>query len=182
MNESDPLYRQRAVLLPPPLDAPPANVFRVRTTNGDTFHAYEFPHPAVAATVVVQDVARSAFLAVQRAIEPYRGRYAFPGGFLDVGRERIEETASRELFEEVGLRVAPEDFTLIDVRSDPRRDPRDHVLDIAFYAEVDGAHAKALDEVAAIRWFTAEELDAGVPFAFDHDVLWQHTRERILGR
>jgi 8-oxo-dGTP diphosphatase len=170
-------FGEHADILPPEPGAPIGNAFRVRAADGEVYYAYRYPHPAVAATVVVFDRSRSAYLLIRRSFEPYKDYFAFPGGFLDVGRERIEQTAARELLEEAGVAVDPSELQLVDVRSDPHRDPRDHVFDIAFYISVDRATARALDEASAYRWATADELDA-LPFAFDHAELWSHVRAR----
>jgi len=171
----------KADLQPPAKGAPKANVFMVKTTDGEVFFAYKFAHPAVAATVAVHDRRRNAYLLVKREKPPFKGRYAFPGGFLDVGRERIEETAARELLEETGVRVAPRDLVLIDVRSDPKRDPRDHVFDIGYYIEVDGAEASAKDETLAIRWASAREINR-LRLAFDHNQFWSNIRAHLRSR
>lgn len=171
-------FGDRAEILPPEPDAPGGNAFRVRAADGEIYYAYRYPHPAVAATVVVFDRSRDAYLLIQRSFEPFKDYFAFPGGFLDVGRERIEQTAARELLEEAGVAVDASDLHLVDVRSDPHRDPRDHVFDIAFYIAVDRAEASALDEASAYRWATAAELDT-LPLAFDHAELWAHVKARF---
>jgi 8-oxo-dGTP diphosphatase len=169
-----------AEFLPPEPGAPKANLFRVRGPGDKIYYAYEFPHPAVAASVVLHDTARKAVLLIRRAIEPFHGHYAFPGGFLAVGEESIEETAARELLEETGVSIPSAALRLIDVRSHPDRDPRDHVFDIAFYAETEGVEARAGDETSAYRWVSTAEV-GGLRLAFDHELLWQHVRERIFG-
>jgi len=173
-----PFDPRQAAFLPAEAGAPAANVFRVQAPDTTTYYAYRFPHPAVAATVVLKDRRRGAYLLIERRTDPFAGCFAFPGGFLDVGRERIEQTAARELFEEARARVAPEDLTLVDVRSDPARDPRDHVFDIGYYAEVEGVEAAAGDEASGIRWATAAEIET-LPLAFDHAQLWRSVKERV---
>ena len=166
-------------LLPAAPDAPPANLFMVEAKTGQQYYAYEFPHPSVAATVVLLDLSRNAFLLVKRDIEPFKGCFAFPGGFLDVGQEEIEDTAVRELHEEAGVILDRAALQLIDVRSHPQRDPRDHVFDIAFFADVAHTEAIAGDEVSVYKWATTEEIDE-LPLAFDHDLLWSRVKERFL--
>ena len=173
-----PFAPDSARIVPAGNDAPAANAFCVQAPDGTVYHAYRFPHPAVAATVVLKDRRRDAYLLIQRRNEPFAGYYAFPGGFLDVGRERIEETAARELEEEAGAHVDPKDLLLIDVRSDPGRDPRDHVFDIGYYAEVDAAEAAPRDEASSIRWATAAEIET-LPLAFDHTDLWRAVKARL---
>lgn len=173
-------FGHRGEILAPLPNAAGGNAFRVRTQNGKTYYAYEFPHPSVAATVVLYDVSKQAYLLVKRSNDPYAGHYAFPGGFLEVGEEEIEDAAVRELFEEAGVTLEREKLELIDVRSHPSRDPRDHVFDIAYYAEEEDVEALVGDEVSAFLWASADEID-DLPLAFDHDVLWIRVKNRFLG-
>lgn len=166
-------------ILPPAAGAPDANLFMVEAANGKQYYAYEFPHPSVAATVVLFDKSRGALLLIQRDINPFKGSFAFPGGFIEVGKEEIEDAAVRELFEETGILLDRAKLQLIDVRSHPKRDPRDHIFDIAFFASVDHAEAKAGDEVAAYKWAHRDEIDR-LPLAFDHDLLWERVKARFV--
>ena len=166
-------------ILPPLPNAAGGNAFRVQTKNGKTYFAYEFPHPSVAATVVLYDLSKEAFLLIKRSGNPFDGFFAFPGGFLEVGEEEIEDAAVRELYEEAGVVLDREKLQLIDVRSHPSRDPRDHVFDIAYYAEMDAVEAIVGDEISAFKWAGVDEID-NLPLAFDHDVLWERVKARYL--
>lgn len=178
-REIDQTFTGYARILAPEPGAPPANLFRVEAPDGKICYAYEYPHPAVAATVVLHDIVRNAFLLILRAHEPYRDHYAFPGGFLEVGKENIEEAAVRELEEETGVKLSTDALTLVDVRSHPQRDPRDHVFDIAYYTQAENVEAAALDEAAGYRWVTAGEI-SDIQLAFDHDVLWERVSSQFL--
>src|SRR5690606_25444502 len=83
--------------------------------------------PALTADCVVFD-GEGRLLLIRRRNEPYAGRYALPGGFVEAG-ERVEAAALRELKEETG--VAGEIERLIGVYSDPERDPRGHTVSVA---------------------------------------------------
>ncbi len=117
--------------------------------------------PALTTDCVVFD-ARGYVLLIRRKHEPFRGAYALPGGFVDVG-ETVEDACRRELKEETGLDVGA--LRLIGVYSDPNRDPRGHTCSIAYLARVDRAEVQAGDDAAAAEWvadWRAETL------AFDH--------------
>ncbi len=161
--------------------APPANLFRIKEGDGRLFHAYEYPHPSVSATIAIYSRTRSAFLLTVRDNDPFAGALAFPGGFLEVGIENIEETAVREIKEETGIELSPENLKLVDVRSQPDRDPRDHVVDVGFLAEIDDAEATARDEVREIRWATEVEIERS-PLAFDHHLFWANIQRFRRGR
>ena len=98
---------------------------------------------------------------IRRANEPFEGRWALPGGFVEVG-ETLEEAAYREAAEETGLAV--EVARLVGVYSDPERDPRGHNVSVAFLARVLSG-----DLVAATDASEVAVLDpSSVELAFDH--------------
>jgi len=71
-------------------------------------------------------------LLVRRGKEPFRGYYALPGGFVEYG-ETVERAVVREVYEETGIKTRVKE--LLGVYSDPNRDPRGHVISIAFILE-----------------------------------------------
>lgn len=106
---------------------------------------------------------------IRRASEPFEGRWALPGGFVEVG-ETVEAAAAREAGEETGLSV--EILRLVGVYSDPDRDPRGHNVSCAFLARPAPGGTEEL--AAATDAAEAAYLDPStVELAFDH--------ERIVG-
>ena len=98
---------------------------------------------------------------IRRGNDPFEGRWALPGGFVEVG-ETLEEAAYREAAEETGLAV--EVARLAGVYSDPERDPRGHNVSVAFLARVLSG-----DLVAATDASEVAVLDpSSVELAFDH--------------
>ena len=126
---------------------------------------YKYPHPSVTTDCVIFgfDGTRMKVLLVQRGIEPYKGRWAFPGGFLQMD-ESAEEGALRELREETGLSGAF--IRQFHTFSAPDRDPRERVITIAFYALVRIEEVTGGDDAADARWFALDEVPQ---LAFDHD-------------
>ena len=99
---------------------------------------------------------------VRRGSEPYEGRWALPGGFVEVG-ETVRQAAAREAAEETGLAV--EISRLVGVYSEPDRDPRGHNVSVAFLARVLSGQMQAASDAADV-----DVLDpASVELAFDHD-------------
>jgi 8-oxo-dGTP diphosphatase len=117
--------------------------------------------PLLAADCVVFD-AKGRVLLVRRKYPPYKGRYALPGGFVEVG-ETVEDACRRELAEETGL-VAGR-LRLVGVYSDPKRDPRRHTCSAVFLAEAARGRPVAGDDAAAAEW-VADWRKADL--AFDH--------------
>ena len=101
-------------------------------------------------------------LLIKRGNEPFKGQYALPGGFVEVG-ERVEEAVEREAKEETGLDTEVQD--LLGVYSAPDRDPRGHTVSVVFSLEVIGGRMKAGDDASDIGLF---DLDALPELAFDH--------------
>ena len=130
--------------------------------------------PALTTDCVVFDE-RGYVLLIRRGNEPFKGSYALPGGFVDVG-ERVEDSCRRELSEETGLHVG--ELRLIGVYSDPSRDPRGHTCSVAYLARVGRAEVTAGDDAAAAMWvadWRAQKL------AFDHAQILADA-ERLRGR
>ena len=136
---------------------PCAGVHDVRNVNG-------YLAPALTADAVL--LKGHEVLLVRRGREPFRGAWAWPGGFVEVG-ERTEDACRRELAEETGLRGDVVD--LLNVYSDPKRDPRGHTVTVAYVLRVGGVLGiVAGDDAEEARWF---DLDKVPPLAFDHDAI-----------
>ena len=126
---------------------------------------YKYPHPSVTADCVIFgfDGVAIKVLLIQRGIEPFKGKWAFPGGFMKMD-ETAEECAKRELEEETGLNNASvEQFYTF---SDVNRDPRERVITVAHYALVKLSEVKGGDDAASAKWFDLETIPS---LAFDHD-------------
>lgn len=128
-------------------------------------YEYRYPRPAVTADVLVFSADRKEILLIRRKNDPYKGCWAFPGGFLNMD-ETLEQCALRELQEETSLVLA--DIHPVGTYSTVDRDPRGRVITTAYYTLVDkntvAPHAD--DDAAEIGWFS---LDSLPPLAFDHD-------------
>ena len=128
-------------------------------------YCYEHPRPAVTVDIVLFYPVgnRVEVLLIKRAGEPFKGLWAFPGGFVDED-ESLETAADRELLEETGLSNIHLDQ--IGAFGDQGRDPRGHTVSVVFAAVLDHrARARAADDSADVAWHSARRPPK---LAFDH--------------
>jgi len=141
---------------------------------------YDHPRPALTVDCVVfgLDDEDLKVLLIQRDLDPFKGRWALPGGFVQED-EGLEEAARRELQEETGLdRVFLEQlYTFGDVG----RDPRGRVVSVAYYALVKlGDHrVRAATDAREASWFAVWDTPS---LAFDHDRILQTALGRLKGK
>lgn len=107
---------------------------------------------------------RGRILLVRRGRPPFQGKWAFPGGFCEVG-ETTEEACAREVREEAGVEVRVGGVR--GVYSDPKRDPRGHTVSVLYDAVAVEGTARGGDDAADARWFSRRELPK-LDLAFDH--------------
>lgn len=143
-------------------------------------YTYKYPRPAVTTDCVVfgLDEEDLKILLIQRGQEPYKGKWALPGGFAVVG-ESLEESARRELFEETSLRnVFLEQLYTF---GNPQRDPREHVITVAYYALVNLSdhEVQASTDASNAAWFCIDDVPT---LAFDHDEILKVAHERLRGK
>ena len=128
-------------------------------------YTYDYPHPAVTVDIVLFSIRREipSVLLIRRAREPFKGKWALPGGFVDID-EDLEQAARRELEEETGLRdIALEQFHTFGAVD---RDPRERVISVAFLAVLpEEAEPRAGSDAADAGWFPLANLP---DMAFDH--------------
>ena len=115
--------------------------------------------------VVLRRAAESyELLFIKRKNEPFKGKWALPGGFVEE-HEDLRDAAARELQEETGLRVTA--LEQLGTFGKPHRDPRHHTVSVAYIAFVDAnAEAIAADDAVEAKWFSVKNLPE---MAFDHD-------------
>lgn len=114
-------------------------------------------------------------LLIKRGNEPFKGKWALPGGFVETDEE-VTMAATRELKEETGLAVKEKDLSFIDYFDAPDRDPRGRLISFAFEAEVGkDVSAKGDSDASDAQWFPLNELPE---LAFDHQTILARCFER----
>jgi 8-oxo-dGTP diphosphatase len=142
----------------------------------DQQYCYEYPRPAVTVDMVI--VTREKphrVLLIQRKREPFAGKWALPGGFVDMD-ETLDHAARRELLEETGVEATM--LEQLYTFGDPGRDPRGRVISVAYLALMDDRQLQpqAADDAAAVDWYS---LARPPQLAFDHAAILAKARERL---
>ena len=132
-------------------------------------YTYKYPRPAVTTDcIVITREAEPKVLLIERGDEPFKGCWAFPGGFMNMA-ETTEQCAIRELEEETGLRVS--EVHQIGAYSKVDRDPRGRTVTVAYLAIVEKPIAvTGQDDAAKAQWFPLSDLPE---LAFDHADIMQ---------
>ncbi len=143
-------------------------------------HTYQYPRAALTVDCVVfgLDDSELKVLLIQRALDPFKGRWALPGGFVRV-EETVDQAARRELEEETGLKEVflEQLFTFGAVN----RDPRERVVSVAYYALVKlAAHeTQAATDAADAKWYPVSQVPK---LAFDHADILAAALARLKGK
>lgn len=128
-------------------------------------YCYDYPRPCVTTDMVIfrENEGTMELLLIERKNEPYKGCWAFPGGFLN-DNETLEQCASRELEEETSLKDLV--LTQFKAYSSLKRDPRHRTITIVFVGFLTSDQSEiAGDDAAKAKWFS---ISAFPSLAFDH--------------
>jgi 8-oxo-dGTP diphosphatase len=141
---------------------------------------YKQPHPAVTVDCVVfgYDDTDLKLLLIKRNIEPFTGKWALPGGFVRI-EEDLETAARRELTEETGIaRLYLEQLYTF---GDPKRDSRERVISVAYYAlvKLTDHRLHAATDADDVAWFPVAELPK---LAFDHEKITDAALRRLKAK
>ncbi|MBO7067907.1 MAG: NUDIX hydrolase [Bacteroidaceae bacterium] len=141
-------------------------------------YTYEYPRPSVTTDCVIfgYDVKDGlSVLLVERGIDPFKGCWAFPGGFLKMD-ETTETGALRELKEETEFNVEKDFLEQLGCFSDVNRDPRGRVITIAYYALVQKGSVKGGDDARNAQWYPIGDIPQ---LAFDHEKILRVALKRL---
>jgi 8-oxo-dGTP diphosphatase len=128
-------------------------------------YTYKYPRPAVTVDMLVfrEQKSQLEILLIRRNHGPFEGKWALPGGFMDMN-ETLEEAAARELHEETGLKDIS--LTQLKAYSAIHRDPRHRTVSVTFMGFLTGNQEPvAGDDARETAWFPVQKLP---PLAFDH--------------
>ncbi len=142
----------------------------------------DYPRPAVTVDLVIFTIADDDLkvLLIRRGVEPYKGYWALPGGFVEID-ESLEQAAARELKEEVGVTVYLEQLYTF---GDPNRDPRGRVISVSYFALVDAERQRIVagSDAADAQWHSVFNLKLRAKLAFDHEKILDYAVGRLRNK
>lgn len=133
--------------------------------NENRKYTYNWPRPMLTVDAIVFNVSEASprLLLIKRGNEPFKGKWAFPGGFVNMDEE-LEDAVARELAEETGLRGVK--LTQLQAFGKCGRDPRGRNITVAFIGITKDNKIESGDDAAEAQWFDIDKLpDMG----FDHN-------------
>ncbi|MDO8622760.1 MAG: NUDIX hydrolase [archaeon] len=138
----------------------------------------KYKNPSATVDLIVKDES-NRILLIKRKHKPFKNCWALPGGYLECGKETLEEAGVRELKEETNIDINPQDLMLIGNYSSPNRDPRGHVISHAYFVRKYSGTPKAGDDAAEFGFFYEKEFPE---LAFDHRKIIGDFLKLKLGR
>jgi 8-oxo-dGTP diphosphatase len=140
----------------------------------------DYPKPSVTVDLVIFTIADNDLkvLLIRRRQEPFRDRWALPGGFVDL-HESLEKAAARELLEETSVRNVY--LEQLYTFGEPGRDPRGRVISVAYFALIDAERQRivAADDAADAAWHSVFHPPA---LAFDHHKVLDYAVWRLRNK
>ena len=138
---------------------------------------HSFPKPSVTVDIIIFTIKENELkvLLVKRKINPFKDKWAIPGGFVGI-KESLEDAAKRELEEETGVK----DVYLEQLYTfgEPERDPRGRVITVAYMALINSEEIrlKASTDVSEAKWFPIKKIPQ---LAFDHKKIFDYSLKRL---
>lgn len=136
-----------------------------------------YHYPAITVDIAVLNWIDSTLklLLIQRKNDPYKNRWALPGGFIELD-ETLVESAARELEEETGLKGLT--LEQIGTFGDPGRDPRGRTLTVLYRTIVTdfNQEVQGMDDAKDARWYSLNELPE---LAFDHSQIISYLKKSL---
>ncbi|MBO0723526.1 MAG: NUDIX hydrolase [Blastocatellia bacterium] len=143
----------------------------------------DYPRPSVTVDLVIFTIVEDDLkvLLIRRGLEPYKGCWALPGGFVEID-ESLDQAAARELKEEVG--VTNVYLEQLYTFGEPKRDPRGRVISVAYFALIDAERQRivAASDAADAAWWSVFAPELRERLAFDHEKILDYAVWRLRNK
>jgi 8-oxo-dGTP diphosphatase len=128
---------------------------------------YQYPRPMVTVDVILlSEESHGSILLIQRKNDPFKEKWALPGGFVEMD-EDLEDAAIRELLEETSINLSS--LKQFKTYGSQNRDPRGRTISVIYYQILENKiDATAGDDAGAAEWYAISELPG---LAFDHKTI-----------
>lgn len=133
---------------------------------------------SVDAVVFGYEAGTISILLIKRKYEPFKGKWAIPGGFV-LNNESLEEAVQRELKEETGIHINY--LEQLYTFGNPERDPRNRVVSVAYFGLIKPSTFKIVADTDAeeVQWFKITDLPS---LSFDHADILKLAISRLQGK
>jgi 8-oxo-dGTP diphosphatase len=147
---------------------------------------YDYEMAALTSDVIVYSNSTMEVLLIKRKNDPFKNKWAIPGGYIDISKKETRLAAAiRELKEETGIVAKTWNTTLFGVYDNPFRDPRGRTVTFVHLQPLNNRRdfkIKASDDAKEFKWFKIDSLPSIKMMAFDHlEILWDF-KNRIFYR
>lgn len=140
-------------------------------------YTYKYPRPMVTVDIILFRFFKEnlEILLIQRKNNPFKEKWALPGGFIEMN-EPLLEAAKRELKEE----TAVDNIKLFELKTfgKPGRDPRGRTITVLYGGIInDSINIRAGDDAKNVNWFNINKLP---DLAFDHNEVINVSRAKLF--
>lgn len=136
---------------------------------------FKHVYPAVTVDIIIEHGA-GLILIKRRDGKMFGGWWALPGGFLETGKESVEQAVIREAREETSLQIDLPNLKLFGIYSDPQRDPRQPTVAVVFQTLLAEGEPKAGDDAQSLKVFPWNQVPKQL--AFDHATIIEDYRKK----
>ena len=146
-------------------------------------HDFDVPLTSVDMVIFTVKYEQLKVLLVKRAQYPAKGKWALPGGFIDVKRDKsLDDTAFRKLLEKTGVKTPY--LEQVSSFGGSKRDPRGWALTVAYFALIssNAIELKNNESTEEVRWVSVDEVSSNYKLAFDHQAILDACKERLRNK
>ena len=146
-------------------------------------HDFEVPLATVDMAIFTIQDDKLKVLLVKRADYPSKGKWALPGGFIDLKKDKeLKDTAHRKLKEKTGVEISY--LEQVETIGSTKRDPRGWALTVVYFALIASQDLILSNDSSSeeIAWVSVDKVKGEYKLAFDHQEILENCYERLKGK